>query len=345
MESLRVERLDHFGLIACAIKDLGLMEMLDSRLVPDEQEVITPGEAVAGMILNGLGFTHRPLSLTPQFFANKPLDLLLHDGVEAEMFHRFKLGRTLEEVQAYGCDLLFSELALAVCTRERIDQRFNHRDTTRFSLSGDYVPASDAQAITITHGSAKDHRPDLKQAVLALLVSQDGGVPFVSQSWDGHASDTKIFQERAGALLATFQASPVPRYLVADAQRYTEDNAANLAKLGCITRMPGTLKLVTQVITQALQWTRGTAWLRRSAITVSRYATTAWPNGGWWCRRRRPLSGLKPASTRRVSAHPQPSTNNFCTCTPHATQRLRLRRRPWPPWPHRGAIIRWPPLI
>ena len=89
MESLRVERLDHFGLIACAIKDLGLIEMLDARLVPDEQEVITPGEAVAGMILNGLGFTHRPLSLTPQFFAQKPLDLLFHDGVEAEMFIRF----------------------------------------------------------------------------------------------------------------------------------------------------------------------------------------------------------------------------------------------------------------
>ena len=165
MESLRIERFDHFGLIACAIKDLGLIEMLDSRLVPDEQEVITPGEAVAGMILNGLGFTHRPLSLTPQFFANKPLDLLFHDGVEAEMCHRFKLGRTLDEVHAYGCDLLFSELALAVCTREGIDQRFNHLDTTSFSLSGDYVPESDAQAITITHGYAKDHRPDLKQRV------------------------------------------------------------------------------------------------------------------------------------------------------------------------------------
>ena len=181
MESLRVERLDHFGLIACAIKDLGLIEMLDARLVPDEQEVITPGEAVAGMILNGLGFTHRPLALTPQFFANKPLDLLFHDGVEAEMFNRFKLGRTLDEVQAYGCDLLFSELALVVCTREHINQRFNHLDTTSFSLSGDYGPESDAQAITITHGYAKDHRPDLKQAVLELMVSQDGGVPFVSK--------------------------------------------------------------------------------------------------------------------------------------------------------------------
>src|SRR4029453_3267016 len=38
-----------------------LIDMIDRRLVPDEQEVITPGEAVAGMILNGLGFANRPL--------------------------------------------------------------------------------------------------------------------------------------------------------------------------------------------------------------------------------------------------------------------------------------------
>jgi len=274
MGSLRVQRLDHFGLITCVIKDLGLIDMIDSRLVPDEQEAITPGEAVAGMILNSLGFTHRPLSLTPQFFANKPLDLLFHDGVEAEMFNRFKLGRTLNEIYAYGCDLLFSELALAVCTREGIDQRFNHLDTTSFSLSGDYVPESDEQAITITHGYAKDHRPDLKQAVLELMVSQDGGVPFVSKSWDGNASDTKIFQERAKALLATFQASPGPRYLVADAKLYTEDNAANLAKLGFITRIPGTLTLVTQVITQALQrdtWHRMTATTRYHRSELCHY--------------------------------------------------------------------------
>ena len=50
MEQIRVERLDHLGLIASVIKDLGLIDMIDERLVPDEQEVITPGEAVAGMI-------------------------------------------------------------------------------------------------------------------------------------------------------------------------------------------------------------------------------------------------------------------------------------------------------
>src|SRR5262250_1113265 len=223
MASVCVERLAHLGVVASVIKDLGIVEKVNARLGLHDQEEITAGEAIAGMILNGLGFSDRPLTLTPQFFANKPLDRLFREGVRAEMFNRFKLGRTLDEAHAYGCDLLFSELSLAVCSQERIDTRFNHLDTTSFALTGAYVPDSEEHAIAITHGYSKDHRPDLKQAVLELMVAQDGGVPLLSKSWDGNASDTKIFQERAEALLATFQASPVPRYLVADAKLYTED--------------------------------------------------------------------------------------------------------------------------
>ena len=136
MESLQVDRLDHFGLLASVINELRLIKLIDERLLPDDQEEITPGEAVAGMIFNGLGFTNRLLSLTPRFFANKPLDLLFREGVDAEMFNRFKLGRTLDEVSGYGCYLLFSELALAVARQEGIELCFNHLDTTSFSLSG-----------------------------------------------------------------------------------------------------------------------------------------------------------------------------------------------------------------
>jgi transposase len=147
MEQIHIERLDHLGVIASVIKDLGLISMIDTRLVPDKQEVITPGEAVAAMILNGLGFANRPLSLTPQFFASKPLDLLFRAGIDAEMFNRFKRGRTLDEASAYGCDLLFQELALTVCAHEGIDLRFNHLDTTSFALTGDYIPDSNEHAI------------------------------------------------------------------------------------------------------------------------------------------------------------------------------------------------------
>jgi transposase len=252
MEKVHVERLDHFGVIASVINDLGLVDMMNARLVPDPQAVLTPGEAVAGMILNGLGFAHRPLSLTPQFFASTPLDLLWHDGVRAETFNRFKLGRTLDEAYAYGCDLLFHELALCVCAREGIELRFNHLDTTSCSLSGAYIPESDEQAMTITHGYSRDHRPDLKPVVLELMVSPDGGIPFVSQRWDGKTADIEMFQARAQALLGAFQHAPHPRYLIADSQLYHEENATHLRHLGFITRIPTTISSVAEAITHAL---------------------------------------------------------------------------------------------
>src|SRR5713101_8475416 len=139
--------------------------MIDARLLVHDQEEITAGEAVAGMILNGVGFSDRPLTFTPQFFANKPLALLCHEGVRAEMCNRFKLGRTLDDAYGYGCDLVLSALALSVCLQEGIDARFTHLDTTSFSLTGDSGPDRDEHAIAITHGYAKDHRPDLTQAV------------------------------------------------------------------------------------------------------------------------------------------------------------------------------------
>jgi len=252
MNTVSVERLDHLGVVASVIKDLGLIEMIDARMLPHNQEEITTGEAIAGMIVNGLGFANRPLSLTPQFFANKPLDLLFRPGVCADMFNRFKLGRSLDDVYRYGCDLLFSELALAVCAHEGIEQRFTHLDTTSFSLTGEYMPDSDEHTITITHGYSKDHRPDLKQVVLELMVSQDGGVPLLSKSWDGNTSDITVFQERAQALIKTLKNSPSPRYLVADCKLYHEDNAPHLKSLGFITRIPQTLKIVSRVIHQAL---------------------------------------------------------------------------------------------
>src|SRR5260370_8713824 len=193
MESVSVERLDHLGVVAPVIKDLGIIEMIDARLPQHDQEEITTGEAVAGMIVNGLGFANRPMSLTPQFFANKPLDLLLRPGVRADLLNRFKLGRSLDEVSSYGCDLLLSERALAVCAQEGIAKRFHTLDPPSFSLPADYIPDSDEHAIALTHGYSKDHRPDLKQAVLELMVSQDGGGPFLSKTWDGTTPHTQGF--------------------------------------------------------------------------------------------------------------------------------------------------------
>ena len=157
MGSVKVERIDHLGIVAGVIQDLGVIEMIDIRIPPDEREDITTGEAAAGVIINGLGFSHRPISMTPQFFQSKALDILIREGITPDMFNRFKLGRSLDKVFSYSCDMLFSEIALSVCKQEGIDLRFNNLDTTSFSLTGEYVPDSDEHTILVTHGYSKDH--------------------------------------------------------------------------------------------------------------------------------------------------------------------------------------------
>lgn len=216
MESVKVERIDHLGIVAGVIQDLGIIEMIDSRITPDEREGITTGEAIAGMIINGLGFSDRPMSLTPQFFDGKALDVFIREGITPYMLNRFKLGRSLDKVFSYGCDLLFSEISLGVCNKEEIDLRFNSLDTTSLSLTGEYIPDTDEHAVLVTYGYSKDQRPDLKQVILELMVSQDGGVPFVSKSHDGNASDNNVFKQRCEGLIKEFAVSGMPRYLVAD---------------------------------------------------------------------------------------------------------------------------------
>jgi transposase len=275
METIRVERLDHLGIVAGVIKDLGIIEMIDARIPPAAgKEEISTGEAIAGMILNGLGFSDRPMSLTPQFFENKPMDILIRPGVSAAHFNRFKLGRSLDDVFTYGCDLLFSEIASNACRKEAIDRRFNHLDTSTFSLTGEYLPDTDEQAIEITHGHSKDHRPDLKQAVLELMSSHDGGVPFLCKTWNGNGSDNAIFEARSKELIKQFEASEGPRYLIADSKLYSEANAANLAHHRFLTRIPGTLKIEHQLIAQAWQsgsWTHLEEGYRAQSVELCHY--------------------------------------------------------------------------
>ena len=55
------------------VDELGIVEWVD-RLLPKNQEkqIVSYGQAVKAMILNGLGYNQRTLYLTPHFFQDKP---------------------------------------------------------------------------------------------------------------------------------------------------------------------------------------------------------------------------------------------------------------------------------
>ena len=258
MEILRTRRLDHLGLVMGTLKEFGVINLIDQKITKDDQHTVSTGEAIAAMVMNGLGFVNRPLSLTPQFFETKALDVLFEREIEADVLNRHKLGRALDSIHEYGCELLFSEVASHVCQQVEVGEKFTSLDTTSFSVSGDYDCDTDENEIKITHGYSKDHRPDLKQAVLELVTSQDGGIPLMMKCFNGNASDNKVFKQRCKQLITAFKESDAPRYLVGDSKLYCEDNAKNLSNIKFITRIPRTYKAEINAINEAINanaWT------------------------------------------------------------------------------------------
>ena len=98
MKKMEVKKLDHLGIVSGTIKKLGLIEKIDNRLGIKEREEISTGEAIGGMIINGLGFTSRPLSLTPKFFEPVAVERLLRKGISAKHLNRHKLERSIGRV-------------------------------------------------------------------------------------------------------------------------------------------------------------------------------------------------------------------------------------------------------
>ena len=188
MGGVRVERLDHLGIVAGICREIGLAEYVDTLAGPSQQQV-SVGTATVAMILNGLGFSNRRLYLVSQFFATKPVEYLLGPGITAEQLHDDCLGRTLDWLYEHDPTALFAGIARQARQRFGIAARQVHVDTTSFAVSGEYEPEPDAHTIAVTYGYSRDHRADLKQWMLALATTRQGDVPLFCQALDGNASD------------------------------------------------------------------------------------------------------------------------------------------------------------
>ncbi len=198
-EEIKTLSMDHHGLVAAVCKDLGVSEKIDRRMGEiDERRVVSTGKAVVAMILNGLGFTNRRLYLTHQFFETKPVEILLDEAISASDITDYTLGHALDEIAAYGSSQLFGEIAFEIALENDLLGAVNHLDTTSLSVHGEYdsgLGNEEAGVIEIRHGHSKDHRPDLKQVVLSLVVNGPSAMPLFMEALDGNSSDRASFHE------------------------------------------------------------------------------------------------------------------------------------------------------
>ena len=132
MKKVDIHRLDHHGIVSGVFAELGFEKMIDDWVGVDEKEKVTTGQAVKAMVISGLGFTQRPLVLTPQFFSNLAVDKLVGSGLTADDLNRHKLGRALDALATVGCEGIFSVLASSACELSGINRDVQSLDRPPF---------------------------------------------------------------------------------------------------------------------------------------------------------------------------------------------------------------------
>jgi transposase len=257
-QEIQVQNLDHLGIVAGMLDEIGLVEQVDELLGIYPQEKVTLGQILKAMILNGLGFISAPLYLFSQFFEGKAIEHLLGEGIEARHLNDDRLGRALDRFYKYGVTQLFTTVSLKAAAKFGVETQRVHLDSSSMSVEGDYVPqqrpangdsaeVEGISAIAITHGYSRDRRPDLKQFLIDTICSGDGDVPLYLRVADGNEVDGVGFRTVIEEYRKDWSFDGL---MVADAALFTADNLKQMGTLKWVSRVPLTLTQAQAVIAQ-----------------------------------------------------------------------------------------------
>jgi transposase len=242
--------LGHLGLVAGMCKELKLAESIDQLLPPTEKQV-SHGTAVCAMVLNGLGFVNQRLYLVPEFFRNKPVERLLGAGIRAEQLNDDTLGRTLDAIYAANPTEVYASVAANSCLLLGLKSKFAHLDSTSFHVDGRYNgdQPPEAGVIWITKGYSRDHRPELNQCILNLIVESQASIPIHMSAANGNSDDKTGFRTLLKTHIDELQNVHEFTYVVADSALYVEETLKALAEhMLFISRMPETLSIAKDLL-------------------------------------------------------------------------------------------------
>ena len=200
--------LDHLGLVAGMFDELGIGEVVDKATQQHpEMRDLTVGEAVKAMVLNGLGFINQALYLVPRCFHNKPTYRLISPRGAPEQLNDDALGRAWDTLYDSEVTALYSLLATTAAKRLGLAPRCAHLDSTSVQVAGRYNSAEEpeAEVMHITRGYSRDHRPDLNQVLLELMVEHQAGIPLLMQPLSGKSRDVQAFGQVIQEHLAQLQ--------------------------------------------------------------------------------------------------------------------------------------------
>ena len=126
---ITVENLDHLGLVAGLIDEIGIVPKINQLVGEKPGEIVSPGLVVKAMIINGLGVVSAPLYLFSQFFEGKAIEHLIGAGIQPSHLNDDRLGRVLDKLYLVGVSEIFTSIALEAAQKFEIKTDTSHLDS------------------------------------------------------------------------------------------------------------------------------------------------------------------------------------------------------------------------
>jgi len=217
--SYRTQVFDPWGLVAGMLEALGITEGIARATQQDPaRRMVTGGQAVKAMVLNGWGFLHPPHSLGPHFFHHTPLSRRVAPGMQARQRHDDTLGRARETLDAYGVTALDSLMAATAATRLGRAPGFAHLASPSVHGEGRDTRAEEPHehGMHLPRGSSREQRPALPPVRLAVMVAHQAGLPGLMPPLRGHSREAQDGGQRLAAPVAPVPSPSGSPCLVAD---------------------------------------------------------------------------------------------------------------------------------
>ncbi len=253
-------------LIRSTIERLHLREILLEQLPASAHQSFPQADILVLLVVN-LTLAKDPLYELPEWVASLDLRALGYRSQPAFLSDD-RFARALDKLYETDRASLLTRLAVSAIQEFGIRSERIHNDSTSVKACG-RIPGMTRTGLELRRGHSKDYRPDLKQLVYSLSVSDDGAVPIHHHVYPGNRNDDTTHIETWDAL-CHIHGNPDFIY-VADCKLCTQKQLGHIVEHGgkAITILPRNLVEVRQFMDQlrTAPPSRKLVW-RRPKVTI-----------------------------------------------------------------------------
>ena len=186
----QIQHVAHLPLILGVLRRLEVATVIDRLIPPHPAHVLSAGRGVEALVLAILDGDHA-LYKVGRRLEERGMVALLQPALTRAALNDYRLGHILDALFAANLNTVFGAIVLKALEVYGIPTPWLHQDTTTIALYGAYEDAPKAVGTPRpAYGHSKDGRDDLKQVLLSLGVSGDGGIPLRLGVRDGNRSDS-----------------------------------------------------------------------------------------------------------------------------------------------------------